>query len=100
MTATFEIMKGTLAKHIHTTTTRFNAVEKRQKVKSDLLSSSLRTLQIEQSKLVCTNGKLEVTPNEKLSACETFAQQTEEKNSLIYDSGKLYRIHHTVANTF
>ena len=85
-------MKSTLAKHMHTTSRRFDFIEKSQKIKSDFLSSKIRSIQIEQNKFICAEGRVLVTPNEQISACKTFAQQVEEKNNLIYDSGKSYKL--------
>ena len=46
----------------------------------------MRNLEIEQSKLKCTDDELILQPDEKIDACQTFAQKTEDKNRRIYDS--------------
>ena len=46
----------------------------------------MRNLEIEQSKLKCTDDELILQSDEKIDACQTFAQKTEDKNRRIYDS--------------
>ena len=46
----------------------------------------MRNLEIEQSKLKCTDDELILQSDEKIDACQTFAKKTEDKNRRIYDS--------------
>ena len=82
-----EIMKGTLTKHIHTTTSRLEFIENKHKIESDIFRSKIKILEYGQSKKDCS---LQIPENvtEHNMACSKMIEKIEQKNNLIYDSGR------------
>ena len=61
-----------------------------KRARNNIISSKIRNLELQHSKLKCTDDELIMQPDEKIDACRTFAQRTEEKNRRIYDSVLTY----------